>query len=129
MLFRSDRATIKIGVPSFELLFRSRQGAIQGLHPETDGYFTTPHGGFEYAKNPPEMPEWLYQAIANAFPTHKYQRKPSSGVLTQQINLHYEEGSKFQQEEAISEVGCCKKQCVAPWEILMKRWRKMPVKP
>lgn len=98
-----DRATIKIGIPSFEILFRSRQGAIMGAHPETDGYFTTPHGGFEYAKNPPEMPEWLYQAIANAFPTHKYQRKPSSGVLTQQINLHYEEGSKFQQEEAISE--------------------------
>ena len=42
-----------------EILFRSRQGAIMGSHPDTDGYFTTPHGGFEYAKNPPELPEWL----------------------------------------------------------------------
>ena len=46
-----DKATIKIGIPSFEILFRSRQGAIMGSHPDTDGYFTTPHGGFEYAKN------------------------------------------------------------------------------
>lgn len=98
-----DRATIKIGVPSFEILFRSRQGAIMGAHPETDGYFTTAHGGFEFAKNPPEMPQWLYQAIANAFPTHKYQRKPSTGVITQSINLSYESGSRFEIEDAIHE--------------------------
>ena len=58
-----DKATIKIGIPAFEILFRSRQGAIMGSHPETEGYFTTDHGGFEYAKNPPEMPDWLYKKI------------------------------------------------------------------
>lgn len=98
-----DRATIKIGVPSFEILFRSRQGAIMGAHPETEGYFTTSHGGFEFAKNPPEMPEWLYQAIAKAFPTNKYKKAVTSGVLTQQINLTYDEDSTFAQESAIEE--------------------------
>ena len=30
----------------FEILFRGRQGAIMGTHPDTEGYFTTTHGGF-----------------------------------------------------------------------------------
>lgn len=98
-----DKATIKIGVPSFEILFRSRQGAIMGAHPETDGYFTTSHGGFEYAKNPPEMPEWLYQAIAKAFPTNKYRKPVTGGIITQQVNISYEEGSKYQVEELLNE--------------------------
>ena len=98
-----DKATIKIGVPSFEILFRSRQGAIMGSHPETDGYFTTSHGGFEYAKNPPEVPDWLYQAIAKAFPTNKYRKPVTGGVITQQVNISYEEGSKFQVEEILNE--------------------------
>ena len=34
------KATIKIGIPSFEILFRRRQGAIMGAHPDTEGYFT-----------------------------------------------------------------------------------------
>ena len=95
-----DKATIKIGIPSFEILFRSRQGAVMGAHPETDGYFTTAHGGFEYAKNPPEVPEWLYTAIAKAFPTNKYRKPVKGGVITQQVSLSYEEGSKFQIEAA-----------------------------
>jgi len=98
-----DKATIKIGIPSFEILFRSRQGAIMGSHPETEGYFTTSHGGFEYAKNPPELPEWLYDAITKAHPTTKYRKTPRQGIVTQQINLNYEEGSEFQQEELLSE--------------------------
>lgn len=98
-----DRATIKIGVPSFEILFRSRQGAIMGAHPDTEGYFTTPHGGFEFAKEPPEMPEWLYRAIAKSFPTNKYKKPVTSGVLTQQINLHYEDDSTFAAEAAVEE--------------------------
>lgn len=98
-----DKATIKIGVPSFELLWRSRQGALMGAHPDTEGYHTTPHGGFEFAKNPPEMPEWLYQAIAKAFPTNKYRKPVTNGVITQQIDLHYEEGSKYQTEEAVAD--------------------------
>lgn len=98
-----DKATIKIGIPAFEILFRSRQGAIMGAHPETEGYHTTSHGGFEYAKNPPEMPEWLYQAIAKAFPSNKYRKPVTSGVVTQQINIHYEEGSRYQVEEAVAD--------------------------
>ena len=94
-----DKATIKIEVPSFEILFRSRQGAIMGACPNTEGYFTTEHGNFEYAKNPPELPEWLYRAIAAAYPTHKYRKKASSGVVTQQVNLSYEEDSEYQKEQ------------------------------
>ena len=98
-----DKATIKIGVPSFEILFRSRQGAIMGSHPDTDGYHTTSHGGFEFAKNPPELPEWLYNAITKAFPTNKYRKSPSVGVVTQQVNLSYEEGSEYQKEDLLNE--------------------------
>jgi hypothetical protein len=98
-----DKATIKIGVPSFEILFRSRQGAIMGSHPDTEGYFTTQHGGFEFAKNPPELPQWLYEAIQKAFPTNKYRKPVTNGVVTQRINLSYEEGSTYQHEESIAE--------------------------
>jgi len=98
-----DKATIKIGIPSFEILFRSRQGAIMGSHPDTDGYFTTPHGGFEYAKNPPELPEWLYEAIAKAYPLNKYKKPLREGILTQQVNIEYEEGSEYQQEVYIND--------------------------
>ena len=98
-----DKATIKIGIPAFEILFRSRQGAIMGSHPETEGYFTTDHGGFEYAKNPPEMPDWLYKKITDAYPTNKYKRKAKNGILTQHINLTYEEGSEYYHEELLSE--------------------------
>ena len=98
-----DKATIKIEVPSFEILFRSRQGAIMGACPNTPGYFTTPHGDFEYAKNPPELPEWLYKAIAAAYPTHKYRKKASSGVVTQQVNLSYEDDSEYQKEQTAAD--------------------------
>jgi len=98
-----DKATIKIGVPSFEILFRSRQGAIMGSHPDTKGYFTTPHGGFEFAKNPPEMPEWLYEAIAKAYPHNKYKKPVRTGIVTQQVNIDYEEGSEYQKEENLNE--------------------------
>jgi len=98
-----DKATIKIEIPSFEILFRSRQGAIMGAHPDTDGYHTTSHGGFEFAKNPPEMPEWLYKAIAKAYPTNKYRKPVTSGVVTQQVSLQYEEDSRFYLEQAVEE--------------------------
>ncbi len=98
-----DKATIKIEIPSFEILFRSRQGAIMGAHPDTDGYHTTSHGGFEFAKNPPEMPEWLYKAIARSYPTNKYRKPVTNGVVTQQVSLQYEEDSRFFIEQAIEE--------------------------
>ena len=98
-----DKATIKIGVPAFEILFRSRQGAIMGSHPDTEGYHTTKHGGFEYAKNPPELPEWLYTEIGKAYPTNKYRKTPKSGIVTQQVNLSYEDGSEYKKEDVANE--------------------------
>ena len=98
-----DKATIKIGIPSFEILYRSKQGAIMGTHPDTKGYFTLPDRGFEYAKNPPELPEWLYEAIAKSYPLNKYKRPVNEGVLPQTINLNYEDGSEFQLEENLNE--------------------------
>ena len=49
------------------------------------------------------MPEWLYAEIEKAYPSNKYKKKPKSGILTQQINLSYEEGSEFQKKELLSE--------------------------
>ena len=98
-----DKATIKIGLPKFEILFRRRQGAIMGLHPDSDGYFTTPHGGFEYAKNPPELPQFLYDAIAKTYPTTRFKKQPKAGIVTQQINLSYEEGSEFAKSDEINQ--------------------------
>jgi phage/plasmid-associated DNA primase len=98
-----DKATLKIGQFPFELLWRSRQGAVMGAHPDTDGYRTATHGGFEFAKNPPEMPEWLYQQISRAYPTTRYRKPVNNGVITQSITINYEEGSKFQIEAAVEE--------------------------
>ena len=98
-----DKATIKIGIPSFEILYRSKQGAIMGTHPDTDGYFTLPHRGFEYAKNPPELPEWLYEAIAKSYPLNKYKRPATEGILTQQVNIDYEDGTEYQLENDLNE--------------------------
>jgi phage/plasmid-associated DNA primase len=100
-----DKATIKFKeIPDFEILFRSRQGAIMGAHPETEGYLTTPHGGFEYAKNPPELPEWLYTQIGKEYPTTKYKKSPTSGLITQKVIINYDEDSEFKKEEIIEEV-------------------------
>lgn len=102
-----DKATLKIGNAPLELLWRSRQGAIMGTHPETEGYSTTQFGGFEYAKNLPELPDWLYDAIARSYPSNKYRKRntASAGVLVaQNINLGYEEGSLFQKEALEEEI-------------------------
>ena len=40
-----------------------------GAHPDTDGYRTLPNRGFEYATKLPDLPEWLYSAIKNAYPS------------------------------------------------------------
>ena len=98
-----DKATIKIGLPNFEILFRRRQGAIMGLHPDTEGYFTTNHGGFEYAKNPPELPQFLYDAITKAYPTTRFKKQPKAGIITQQINISYEEGSEYAKSDEIDQ--------------------------
>ena len=49
------------------------------------------------------MPDWLYQAISKAFPTNKYRKPVTGGIITQQVNITYEEGSKFQVEEILNE--------------------------
>ena len=100
-----DKATLKLDKNPWEILWRSRQGALMGAHPDTDGYRTTDHGGFEFARNLPELPEWLYQEIARAYPSTRYRsRSRSSGnMLTQNIVLNYEEDSKFHQESLLAE--------------------------
>jgi len=105
-----NKATLKIPVNGqkgpWELLWRTRQGCIMGAHPSTDGYYNTIHGGFEFASNLPEMPEWLYQAISKAYPTHKYRKdikKGSQVALTQNINIQYEEDSSYFLDTALKE--------------------------
>jgi len=92
-----DKATIKVDKYPWEILWRSRQGALMGAHPDTDGYRTTENGGFEYAKNLPEMPQWLYEAIAKAYPHSRYRKRSrSSGpLITQNITINYDEDSQY----------------------------------
>ena len=100
-----DKATIKVDKAPWEILWRSRQGALMGAHPDTPGYFTLPHGGFEYAKRLPEMPEWLYDAIGQAYPSSRYRKhtSPIGAVITQNIVLNYDKDSKYHLEEVIEE--------------------------
>ena len=100
-----DRATIKVDKAPWEILWRSRQGAIMGAHPQTEGYKTTSHGGFEYVKNLPDMPDWLYQAISNAFPSSKYRRanNQATPIITQNIHLSYDDDSTYKQEAIYEE--------------------------
>ncbi|NBS71525.1 hypothetical protein EBT31_21835, partial [bacterium] len=48
-----------------EILWKRHQGVLMGLHPETDGYYTAQDLGFEWAKNVPELPDFLLNAIIN----------------------------------------------------------------
>jgi phage/plasmid-associated DNA primase len=101
-----DKATLRVDGAPWEILWRSRQGAIMGSHPETPGYFTLAGQGFEHVKKLPEMPEWLYKAIDKAYPNNKYRRRASNeitGHVTQNITLAYEEGTKYHKEEIIAE--------------------------
>ena len=99
-----NKATIKVVCRHFEILFRSRQGALMGSHPETEGYFTTRHGGFEFAKTPPECLSGF------TTPLKRLIRPLSTGSLlllawSLSINISYEEGSTYQQEETVNEAG------------------------
>ena len=100
-----DKATIKVDKAPWEILWRSRQGALMGAHPDTEGYSTTAHGGFEYAKRLPEMPEWLYEAISVAYPSSRYRKRNSAAgaVVTQSITLNYDKDSKYHQETVVAE--------------------------
>ena len=101
-----DKATLKVDKAPWEILWRSRQGALMGAHPDTDGYRTTPHGGFEWCKNLPEMPDWLYEQIFKAYPSSRYRKRNTAtpGIfVAQSINLNYEEDSEFQKESILEE--------------------------
>ena len=103
--FIPDKATLKVDKLPWEILWRSRQGALMGAHPDTDGYRTLPQGGFEFADRLPEMPDWLYRKIADVYPSSRYRRpitKPTN-IVTQSINLRYEEGTPYELERAIEE--------------------------
>ena len=73
-----NKATIKLDKNPWEILWRSRQGALMGAHPDTDGYRTLPNRGFEYATKLPDLPEWLYGAIKNSYPSSKYRRRSNN---------------------------------------------------
>ena len=101
-----DKATLKLDDNPWEILWRSRQGAIMGAHPETDGYRTTAHGGFEWCKKLPEMPEWLYKAIVEKYPSSRYKKHANlenGAALLQTINLNYEDGSEHSKQQTIEE--------------------------
>lgn len=100
-----DKATLRVDEAPWEILWRSRQGAIMGSHPETAGYFTLEGQGFEHVKSLPEMPEWLYKAIDNAYPNNKFRRRPQKQTqhVTSNITLSYEEDSPYYKEKIVSE--------------------------
>ena len=100
-----DKATIKVDKTPWEILWRSRQGAIMGNHPDTEGYRTLPDKGFEYANKLPDLPEWLYTAIKDAYPSSKYRRRTSgpTAFIGQHIELNYDEDSQFTKEQLIEQ--------------------------
>ena len=100
-----DKATIKVDKSPWEILWRSRQGAVMGAHPDTDGYRTTKHGGFEYVKNLPDIPEWLYKAISDSYPSFKYRRRNNepSPFIGQSISISYDNDSIYKKEQHIEE--------------------------
>jgi hypothetical protein len=100
-----NKATIKLDKNPWEILWRSRQGALMGAHPDTDGYRTLPNKGFEYATKLPNLPEWLYSAIKNAYPSSKYRRRGNNPTpfIGQHIELNYDEDSQYTKEQLITE--------------------------
>jgi phage/plasmid-associated DNA primase len=76
-----------------------------GNHPDTDGYRTLPDKGFEYANKLPDLPEWLYTAIKDAYPSSKYRRRTSgpTAFIGQHIELNYDEDSQFTKEQLIEQ--------------------------
>ena len=100
-----NKATIKLDKNPWEILWRSRQGALMGAHPDTDGYRTLPNRGFEYATKLPDLPEWLYSAIKNAYPSSKYRRRGNNPTpfIGQHIELNYDDDSQYTKEQLIQE--------------------------
>ena len=100
-----NKATIKLDKNPWEILWRSRQGALMGAHPDTDGYRTLPNRGFEYATKLPDLPEWLYSAIKNVYPSSKYRRRGNNPTpfIGQHIELNYDEDSQYTKEQLITE--------------------------
>ena len=100
-----DKATIKVDKTPWEILWRSRQGAIMGNHPDTDGYRTLPDKGFEHASELPDLPEWLYTAIKDAYPSSKYRRRTNSptAFIGQHIELNYDDDSQYTKDQLIEQ--------------------------
>ena len=57
-VWHSDVAKEKL-----EVLWGKHQGVLMGSHPETDGYFTAPGCGYEWADKLPTLPEWILVEI------------------------------------------------------------------
>jgi len=58
-----------------ELLWKRHQGALMGVHPDTDGYFTKENLGFEWASKLPELPGWVLDSVKDK---NERQGKPVS---------------------------------------------------
>jgi P4 family phage/plasmid primase-like protien len=46
-----------------EILWKRHQGVLMGVHPQTDGYYTGENLGFEWAKDLPELPDWILNGV------------------------------------------------------------------
>ena len=46
-----------------ELLCKNMQGALMGLHPETEGYYTPEGLGFEWVDDLPTIPDWILECV------------------------------------------------------------------
>ena len=97
-----NKATIKIGVPSFEILFRSRQGALMGLIQRQKGISRHDTVALNSLK-PRQRCLSGFTTPLKRLTRPKYRKPVTSGLITQHINISYEEGSKYQQEETVNE--------------------------
>jgi P4 family phage/plasmid primase-like protien len=60
-----------------EVLWSKHQGVLMGSHPETDGYFTAPGQGYEWASKLPELPLWIMAGITEK---NEKQGRPNTDI-------------------------------------------------
>ena len=60
-----------------EVLWGKHQGVLMGSHPETDGYFTAPGGGYEWADRLPKLPDWI---LVEIIVKNEKQGKPNTDI-------------------------------------------------
>ena len=60
-----------------EILWKKHQGVLMGMHPETEGYYTSEGLGFEWSDSLPELPDWI---LNNIITKNTKQGKPAQEV-------------------------------------------------